>query len=34
MKWAKFLPKEMEEDFITQTEMKSAEAMEKELTAL
>lgn len=34
LKWAKFLPKEVEEDFIVQTEMKSGEAMEKELSAL
>lgn len=34
LKMAKFLPEEMSADFTTQTEMKSAEAMEKELTAL
>ena len=34
LKWAAFLTEEVEADFIAQTEMKSAEAMDKELTAL
>jgi hypothetical protein len=34
LKWASFLPEEVEADFIAQTEMKAWEAMDKELTAL